>query len=239
MLSARNSAIAARFGARASSYDRHAHVQQAVAASLAQLLPVRSAPRVLEVGCGTGLFTQELLRAYPGGRFVFTDLSPDMVDLCANQFRSAHARWAVMDAEQPDVSNRFDVIAASMTLHWLADPVAAVKRLTRRLTPGGVLLHATPAPDAFSEWHESLLKAGGENGLIRCPALPGIVREESLTMEGGALAFLRALRDIGATYPRMGHRPLPPGRLRRAIRILDTEYRGRVTWRIAYGVIAV
>ncbi len=238
MLSARNSAIAARFGARAATYDRHAHIQQAVAAALAQLLPARVAPRVLEVGCGTGLFTRELLRAYPGGRFVFTDLSQDMIDLCADQFLNPRAQWAIMDAEQPDVGRTFDVIAASMTLHWLANPVAAIERLMRKLAPGGILLHATPAPDAFSEWRESLLEAGGENGLIRSPALPGIVREESFTMQGGALAFLRALHAIGATYPRMGHRPLPPGRLRRAIRILDGKHGGCVTWRIAYGVIA-
>lgn len=238
MASARNSAIAARFGARAAIYDRHAHIQQAVAARLAQLLPARVRPRVLEVGCGTGLFTQQLLGAYPDGRFVFTDLSQDMIGLCADQFRGIHARWEIMDAEQPDVGGTFDVIAASMTLHWLADPVAAVERLTRMLAPGGVLLHATPAPEAFSEWRESLLEASGENGLIRCPALHGIVREESFTMEGGALTFLSALHAIGATYPRMGHRPLPPGRLRRAIRILDAKYGGRVTWRIAYGVIA-
>lgn len=238
MTSARNSAIAARFGARAGTYDQHAHIQQAVAATLATLLPARARPRVLEIGCGTGLFTQKILRAYPGGRFVFTDLSRDMIDWCSDQYRVAHARWAVMDAEHPDIDGTFDVIAASMTLHWLASPVAAVERLTGMLAPGGVLLHTTPAPDAFSEWRESLLEAGAENGLIRCPALPGIVREESFTMRGGALAFLRALHAIGATYPRMGHLPLPPGRLRRAIRILDARHGGRVTWRIAYGVIA-
>src|SRR6476620_11570663 len=82
MLSRRSAEIAASFGARAKSYERHAGLQRAVADRLARLLPERKQPNVLELGCGTGLFSRHLLARYPEGRFLFTDLAPSMVEQC-------------------------------------------------------------------------------------------------------------------------------------------------------------
>ena len=48
-----------------------------------------------------------------------------------------------MDAARPTADGPFDLIATSMTLHWLADPAAALTTLRRQLTPGGVLIYAT------------------------------------------------------------------------------------------------
>ena len=74
MLSNRSAAIAQSFGARAASYEENADLQRTVAKRLACLLPQLAAPRVLELGCGTGLFSRHLLARYPDGAFVFTDL---------------------------------------------------------------------------------------------------------------------------------------------------------------------
>ena len=74
MLSRRSAEIAASFGARAESYERHAGLQRAVADKLARLLPELNSPHVLELGCGTGLFSRHLIARYPEGRFVLTDV---------------------------------------------------------------------------------------------------------------------------------------------------------------------
>ena len=73
MLSRRSAEIAARFDARAGSYELHAGLQRAVADKLARFLPPLDAPRVLELGCGTGLFSRHLIDRYPDGSFVLTD----------------------------------------------------------------------------------------------------------------------------------------------------------------------
>src|SRR6476620_914412 len=74
----RSAAIARKFGARALVYDEHADLQRGVATRLATTLPALVAPRVLELGCGTGLFSRELIARYPDGDFVLSDLSPDL-----------------------------------------------------------------------------------------------------------------------------------------------------------------
>jgi malonyl-CoA O-methyltransferase len=82
MLSSRSAAVAQSFGARADTYDDHADLQRAVAERLARLLPPLKRPRVLELGCGTGLFSRHLLARYADGDLLLTDLAPSMVEQC-------------------------------------------------------------------------------------------------------------------------------------------------------------
>jgi malonyl-CoA O-methyltransferase len=236
MLSDRSTAVADSFGARAEDYDAHAELQRAVAARLARLLPELAAPRVLELGCGTGLFSRHLLDRYPDGRFVFSDLAPAMVEQCRRRLEpSPGANFAVIDAAAPDGQGTFDVIALSMVLHWLPDPRGALERLRRMLSPRGVLIYATLGQESFAEWRSVLARQALPNGLVDVPSLPGIVAEERLVPDGGALAFLRGMKAIGGLTAKAGYRPLPPGALRRAIRALDAHSSGRVTWHIVYG----
>ncbi len=236
---ARNAEVAAGFAARADHYDRHATLQAEIADRLAGFLPELEAPDVLEVGCGTGLLTRRLVSAYPDGRFLVTDLAAAMLAVCRKRI-APHAgqsvRFAVMDGEAPDVAGRFDLVATSMALQWLGDPLAALERLQECLKPGGHLLFATLGADGFPEWRAALAARGLPDGLVRMPRLPGVVHEERPTVAfESALAFLERLKAIGAGRPRPGYRPLPPGALRAALRRLDADHGARVTGHVAYG----
>jgi malonyl-CoA O-methyltransferase len=234
----RNAKVARTFGARAASYEAHAELQRAVAARLARWLPQLHCPRVLELGCGTGLFSRHLIARYPDGSFVLSDLAPAMIEECRRNLGSGGSErisFQVMDAGRPSVESPFDLIAMSMTLHWLADPVAALDRLSRLLAPGGVLIYATISGESFAEWREVLAAQGQPSGLIDLPALPGIVDEERLVTEADALAFLRRIKAIGGLTPKEGYAPLSAGALRRVIRAADARHRGRITWHIVYG----
>ena len=95
--------VAARFGAAAHRYEDHAPVQritaERLAGDIARLrLPPR--PRILEIGCGTGLLTQALARRLGPADWTVTDISPAM--LAASQRGPAlpgTARFQVLDGE--------------------------------------------------------------------------------------------------------------------------------------------
>ena len=240
MLSSRSAAIAQSFGAAAGTYDDHTDLQRTVAARLARLLPKLAAPRVLELGCGTGLFSRHLLARYADGAFLFTDLAPSMVDQCRMNLAGAGKRvsFEVMDAARPTVDGPFNLIAMSMTLHWLADPEAALATLRKRLAPNGVLVFATIGSESFPEWRDALVAQGLPIGLLDIPDLPGIVDEERPVVDAGTLGFLRRMKAIGGLTPREGYTPLPAGALRRAVRAADETHGGRITWHIVYGRLA-
>jgi malonyl-CoA O-methyltransferase len=237
MTSNRSAAIAKRFGARAATYDENADLQRIVAERLARLLPQLENPSVLELGCGTGLFSRELIAHCPDGSFVLSDLSPAMLQQARANLDGAGGkkiRFALLDANIPDLDGCFDLIAMSMTLHWLADPRAALERLRRLLTPRGALVYATIGAASFPEWREVLAREDLPSGLIDIPDLPGIAGEDRLVADADTLSFLRRMQAIGGLTPREGYAPLSAGALRRAIRRADALYDGRITWHIVY-----
>ncbi len=237
MLSRRSAEVAAGFSARAESYERHAGLQKAVAARLASLLPPLDRPRVLELGCGTGLFSRHLIERYPQANFMLTDASPAMISECRRNlagFGASGIDFAVMDASRPAALGRFDLIATSMTLHWLPEQRASLERLRALLAPSGVLLYAALGPDSFAEWHAVLDRHGLPRGTVPIEPLPGVVAEEHLAPDPTAFDFLRRMKAVGGLTPRDGYRPLAPGALRRAIRAADALGRP-ITWHIVYG----
>jgi malonyl-CoA O-methyltransferase len=195
---------------------------------------------VLELGCGTGLFSRHLLGRYSGGTFVFTDLAPSMVEQCRLNLAGLGKGigFEVMDAARPAADGPFDLIAMSMTLHWLADAQATLATLRKRLAPEGLLVYATIGGMSFPEWRDALDRQGLPVGLLDIPDLPGIVDEERLIVDADTLGFLRRMKAIGGLTPREGYAPLSPGRLRRAIRAADETHGGRITWHIVYGRLA-
>jgi malonyl-CoA O-methyltransferase len=240
MLSRRSAEIAARFDARAGSYELHAGLQRAVADKLARLLPPLDAPRVLELGCGTGLFSRHLIDRYPTGSFVLTDVAPAMIAECRRNvagLSSAYISFEVMDAGEAGGHAGLDLIVSSMTLHWLADPAGSVERLRRFLAPGGVMLYATLGPDSFAEWRAVLASEGLPSGLADIASLPGIVAEERVVPDTDTLSFLRRMKAVGGLTPREGYAPLSAGALRRAIHATDAKFGGRITWHIVYGAL--
>ncbi|MEZ5828999.1 MAG: methyltransferase [Hyphomicrobiales bacterium] len=238
ILSRRSAEIAARFEARAASYEQHADLQAAVARRLASLLPDRDSPRVLELGCGTGLLSRHLVAKYPTGSFVLTDAAPAMIAECRRNLEGlgiTRIRYEVMDASEASGHGGLDLIVSSMTLHWLSDPVASLDHWRTLLAPDGVLLYATLGPDSFFEWRAILAAESLPSGIAEIAPLPGVVEDEHVTPDNDSLSYLRRMKAVGGLTPRDGYAPLPPGALRRAVRATDRRFGGRVTWHIVYG----
>jgi malonyl-CoA O-methyltransferase len=233
----RSATIARAFGARVAEYESHAGLQRIVAERLATFLPPRSCPRVLELGCGTGLLSRRLIESYPDGSFLLTDLAPAMLAECRRNLgdKAGTAQFQTMDASRPVADGPFDLIAMSMILHWLPDPVAVLRQLQGLLAPGGMLLYATISGSSFPEWRDVLERLSLASGLVELPELPGVIDEEMLVAGSDTLTFLRRMKAVGGITAKEGYAQLSAGQLRRAIRLADCDHGGRITWHILYG----
>jgi malonyl-CoA O-methyltransferase len=235
----RSHAVARNFEARAGDYEIHADLQRSIADRLALLLPPVDAPRVLELGCGTGLLSRHLMARYPNGRFVFTDLAQAMLEQCRLNLgieARGRARFVLMDGNHPNRDlGEFDLIVSSMALHWLGDPIATIQQLRSMLAPHGLVLFSALGHDSFAEWRGVLAAHDLPSGLITSPPLPGIVAEERSIVDASTLGFLRRMKRVGSATPRDGYKKLTAGQLRRAIRSVDAKTGGRITWHIVYG----
>lgn len=216
--------IARGFSA-AADYDRHARVQRLTARRLAgriAQLKLPASPRILEIGCGTGLLTEALVELGLGGEWLITDISPDMLDRCRRRIgRGEGRRFAVLDGEYGDPGERFDLICSNLAVQWFDDQQAAFARMRQWLLPGGHSIHTTLGAGSFAEWRSAHAAEGLEAGTLAfVPAerLSPLTVERHVERHGDALAFMRSLKAIGAHTARRGHRPLPPERLRRVMR---------------------
>ena len=68
------------FSKYARSYDRYAILQRSMAERLASYLPETTPPHIIELGCGTGLFTRHLL-TLPIKNLTLNDISSAMIDI--------------------------------------------------------------------------------------------------------------------------------------------------------------
>jgi len=99
-------------------------------------------PRVLEVGCGTGLFTAEL--AATASHITAIDISPDLLDLARQRVTAENVVFALENAyETTFASESFDAVVGSSCFHHL-DIDQALRELFRLLKPGGRMMFTEP-----------------------------------------------------------------------------------------------
>jgi len=136
-----NIAIARSFEARAEAYELHADLQASIADRLALLLPPLEAPRVLELGCGTGQLS--LFLASADRRVVGADLTRPSLELAqaaAERYGVPNVQFVETDLRTPGLRRgAFDVVICSGVLHHTPDPRAAFAAVARLARPGGVL----------------------------------------------------------------------------------------------------
>ena len=98
--------------------------------------------RVLEIGCGTGLFTAEILKT--GASVTAIDISPDLLDKARKNAGPGNVTFKVCDAENTGLeSGGFDCVYGSSVLHHL-DLDAALAEFSRLLKKGGRMLFTEP-----------------------------------------------------------------------------------------------
>ncbi|MBL8645356.1 MAG: methyltransferase domain-containing protein, partial [Rhodospirillaceae bacterium] len=106
--------------------------------------------RVLDLGCGTGLFAAAVRAVYPNAVLVGVDLSQRMVTAASARGLYAHVQKSEAGAYLDQTAETFDLIAATDVFIYVGDVSGLVALARKKLTPGGVLaftVETTDAPD--------------------------------------------------------------------------------------------
>jgi len=105
----------------------------ALVISAAKLTPDQN---VLEIGCGTGLFTE--MFAETGADIIAVDISPDLISLAEKRdISSSKVKFLCKKFEDFVTDDPFDAIIGSSILHHL-DIESALKSIKHLLKLGGV-----------------------------------------------------------------------------------------------------
>ena len=99
--------------------------------------------RILDIGCGTGVFAARILESLPGARVWGMDLVPGMLAKGKHRWESLADRLTPVlgDSERlPFDAGRFDVVTCANSFHHYPHQDRAVAEMHRVLRPGGSLL---------------------------------------------------------------------------------------------------
>ncbi len=145
------------FSRNAAEYDDYAAVQKECAEKLITSVGEdKSFERILEIGCGTGIYTQMLREKFPDASITAVDISKEMITFAENKLRDAKTDFIVADGEKLDFTEKFDLITSNVSFQWFEDFGGTLASFSRFLAGGGELCFSMYAPDTFGEFKEVL-----------------------------------------------------------------------------------
>ena len=214
-------AVRRAFDRAAATYDRHNVLQCEVGLRLLKHLdPIRVDPaRIVDVGCGTGLFFAELRKRFPKPELVGVDIAHAMLRKAAARtphwkrlLGLRHPRLVCGDAERlPLATGSAQMVFSNLALQWTKHD-AVFREAARVLQPGGLLLFSTFGPDTLKELRAAFAAADGfghvntfidmhdlGDGLVHAGLADPVMEMEVITLEYACVeAIARDLKAIGA-----------------------------------------
>ena len=204
--------VAHAFSRAAPRYDALATAQRHIGEMLWGSLPPL-AFNVLDMGCGTGVWTQRLAERYPCAQITGLDLAPGMLEQ-ARQRHGESIHWQPGDAAaQPFDKRSFDLVFSNLAVQWCRDIGAVMAELYRILTPGGLAHITTLLPGTLEEiafvWQrpEALLQTPDRASVERAIDESGLtIARQAATVERfyypDLKAVMASIKGVGAQIAR-------------------------------------
>ncbi len=215
-----------------------------MAERMASLLPVPLPDYVLEIGCGTGLFTKHLL-TQPISQLLLNDIAPEMLRILSNSLSlPKNAKIIPGNAERIDFE-KTDLICANAVFQWFQNPQETLKKLNHALkNGGGQLIFSTFGPKTLLEFRKTA-NLMSPAGLHKSETWTKMIHNSGFAIKScdveirkiffpSTMTLLKNLQQIGAAPIRM----IKTGGLRKLMRDYDSRFSTTqgvyTTWELYY-----
>ena len=140
--------VAHRFSTAASKYNSIASIQRVIAEQALANLPKALKGEALDIGCGTGIHTQALVKK--GATATGVDIAKGMLAQARKMYSDPiFVQGSAVDL--PFVDSAFSTVFSSMALQWVSDTRLVGNEIVRVLKRGGVAELAIMVAGSFNE----------------------------------------------------------------------------------------
>jgi ubiquinone/menaquinone biosynthesis C-methylase UbiE len=158
----------------AAAYDRFmGRWSRAIGTIFLDWLAAPKGARWLDLGCGTGVFTEMVVNTCAPASVVAVDPAAAQIDYARKLPLAQHADFRVADAQKlPFADGAFDVVASALVINFIPNRPAALTEMRRVCTAGGLVAGYVwdfPA-ERMSSW--PLVRCLRDLG-IEVPRVPG------------------------------------------------------------------
>lgn len=137
-----------RFSRNLKTYKDNSVVQNKMADKLVEM--IRFQPKkILELGCGSGLLTEKLIKKFNTTTYDAIDIVED----CEKYIKeiSSNINFYHSDIETFNFQNKYDLIISNAVFQWVEDLPLFIEGLKKCLSPNGILLFSTFGTDNLLE----------------------------------------------------------------------------------------
>lgn len=134
---------------------------------LLEFIPDNKEQTILDLGCGTGVLTEQLKNF--GTKVIGVDSSRSMIDKAKEQFDNIE--FMVCDALDLPFEKEFDVVFSNAVFHWISDHDALLSNVRKALKSDGLLVCEFGANGNIATIENAFVEVCGSFGYDFTPKL--------------------------------------------------------------------
>ena len=144
--------------------DKHDFVAE-YGRDLLGFIPQNANQAILDLGCGTGTLTRQLVPL--ASRVVGVDSSQSMIDAAKEQCENIE--FSVCDALSLPFDRAFDIVFSNAVFHWITDHNHLLQSIHKVLKPNGMLICEFGGERNISSIENAFLQACCEHKIVYRP----------------------------------------------------------------------
>lgn len=168
-------------------------------------------PKILDIGAGTGIFSEYILKKYPKASLTLIDISENMLEMAKIRFKDfSNIKYIAQDYSTYNFHKKYDIIISSLSIHHLLDEekVDLFKKCYSILSPNGMFINSdqflgeTPYIEELNKglWKANIEKSGlSIEEILSCYERMKLDKEATLEQH---LDWFKTLgfRDVSCVY---------------------------------------
>ena len=203
--------IKQRFSRSLQTYEQTAIVQREMAKILTEFLPQnKNFDSILEIGCGTGFLTRELVKKINYTTYTANDIVED----CSKYIESIDKNIVFLkgDINSLTLNSKYDLIISNAVFQWFKG-TDFLHKLKQHLKPDGIIVFSSFGEKNFQELKE-IFNIGLEYSQFAKPTFENIIELEFETL----VELLKHIQSTGVNA--ITNYPLTKG----ALKQLEKEF---------------